>query len=328
VKIYRLCDSDKPNVVTLPRLEPSFHGVTPGQALFIQNCQQCHGVAGAGGSAPPLARQSQLSNPELLKAFLQSVPPPMPHVYPGLLTDDEVASIAGYLKTSVFQCGPNQPQSCDPPAAPTTGGTPAWQAIYSVLTYPRCINCHTVASAKLPPYMFNPNTNAGYPQDYPRQGDDRHPHYYTVLRGNVVPFPTAEGTGTVYPGEGTDYERCTSCHGTANDPVTGIPGTTNPSNPGKPFWFMAPASMAWETAPGVPMTGAELCAQLKDKTRNGNRGLKDLLHHITGEPLVNWSFQPGTRPNGEARTVPPISHAELIAVFKQWMDEGAPCPAN
>jgi hypothetical protein len=110
--------------------------------------------------------------------------------------------------------------------------------------------------------------------------------------------------------------------------VTGIPGTANPSNPGKPFWFMAPASMAWETAPGVPMTGAELCAQLKDKSRNGNRGLKDLLHHITDEPLVNWSFNPGTRPNGEARTLPPISHAELIAVFQHWMEEGAPCPAN
>jgi hypothetical protein len=43
---------------------------------------------------------------------------------------------------------------------------------------------------------------------------------------------------------------------------------------------------------------------------------------------VNWSFNPGTKPNGEPRTTPPYSHEELIAAFKEWIAEGTPCPAN
>jgi hypothetical protein len=43
--------------------------------------------------------------------------------------------IADYLKTAVFDCGANPPpQSCKPPAEPTTRGPKAWRAIYSVLT--------------------------------------------------------------------------------------------------------------------------------------------------------------------------------------------------
>jgi hypothetical protein len=48
--------------------------------------------------------------------------------------------------------------------------------------------------------------------------------------------------------------------------------------------------------------------------------------HITDEPLVNWAYNPGTGPNGEASTTPPISHDALIQAFKQWIAEGTPCP--
>jgi hypothetical protein len=333
VVVYGLSGNGKPNVVTLPRLEPSPPpGISAGQAVYGQNCAQCHGPGGSGSSAPQLLRQSQLADPALLKQFLATVPPPMPRLYPGLLTGDEVTLLAGYLKTDVFKCGPNEPQSCAPPAKPMTGGTRAWQAIYSVLTSPRCINCHPVASPNLSTVLVVPKSNpvAIYPQDYPRQGDDRHPHYYTVVRGDTFALPTAEHTGTVYPGMGAPFERCTFCHGTMNDPVTGIPGTTNPegADPTAPFWALAPASMAWESAPGVPVKGATLCANLLNKDLNGNREPKDLLHHITNEALVNWAFNPGIRPNGQERTKPPISHEALIQAFQQWIREGTPCPTQ
>ena len=153
----------------------------------------------------------------------------MPRLYPGVLTDNDVQLIANYLSTTVFNCGPNEPQSCAPPAKPSTGGTRAWRAIYADLTSPRCINCHPVAS-QLTGYAWNPMTNAPYPQDYPRQGDDRHPHYYTVVRGDSFDLQTAEGTGIVQPGMGTPYERCTFCHGAANDPVPGFPGPPIPTS--------------------------------------------------------------------------------------------------
>ena len=332
VVVFGLHGSDHPKMVKLDRL-PLPAGVSAG-ALAYASCAQCHGppaqAAAIGGSAPPIGRQSQLADPALLKQFLATVPPPMPRLYPGVLTDNDVEALAGYLSTNVFKCGPNEPQRCAPPAQPMSGGTQAWQAIYSVLTSPRCINCHPVASPNLKPYPWNPVTNAAYPQDYPRQGDDRHPHYYNVLRGDMFAFETAEGTGLVYPGKGTPYEQCTSCHGTHNDPVTGIPGTTNPAgpDPAAPFWALAPASMAWESAPGVPLRGRQLCANLLNKKLNGNREPKDLLNHVATEPLVKWSYDPGIGQNGKPRTTPPISQAALVQAFEQWIAEGTPCPTN
>ncbi|HTZ67191.1 MAG TPA: PQQ-binding-like beta-propeller repeat protein, partial [Roseiarcus sp.] len=166
VVVYGLHGPDHPTVVMLDRLAPgSGFGFTAGAVIYGQACNQCHGAAGMGSSAPPMLRQSQLADPALLKAFLMTVPPPMPHLYPGLLNDDDVRALADYLKTAVFKCGPDAAQSCAAPTHPTSGGTKEWQALYSVFTSPRCINCHTVASAKLPESI----------NDYPRQGDDRHP---------------------------------------------------------------------------------------------------------------------------------------------------------
>jgi alcohol dehydrogenase (cytochrome c) len=335
VVVYSLRGSDAPKVVTLPRLEPAPLGGIAANQVAYGPCGQCHSVgaqaASGGGSAPPLGRQSQLADPELLKQFLATVPPPMPRLYPGVLTDSDVKLIADYLKTSVFMCdstNPPPPQRCAPPAPPSSGGTRAWRAIYTDLTSPRCINCHPVASPKLLPYAWNPAKNAQYPQDYPRQGDDRHPHYYTVLRGDRFPFPTAENPNViVYPGMGTPYEHCTDCHGTKNDPVTGIPGTTNPNfHPGEPFWALAPASMAWESEPGVPLTGPQLCTALLDMSKNGKRTPAELLEHITNEPLVKWAFNPGIEQNGKPRTTPPIPQAALIQAFEEWIAEGTPCP--
>ena len=91
---------------------------------------------------------------------------------------------------------------------------------------------------------------------------------------------------------------------------------------------MAPAAMAWESAPGKALSDAELCALLKDKTRNGNRELADTLHHVATEFLVLWAWNPGTRANGEPRQTPPISHDDFVQAFTQWMDKGAPCPSE
>ena len=43
-------------------------------------------------------------------------------------------------------------------------GPATWHQMCSVLTPPRCINCHTATN-------------------YPEQGDDRHPHLFNVVRG-------------------------------------------------------------------------------------------------------------------------------------------------
>jgi len=136
-------------VVALNR-QPPPAGLPPGAVAF-QTCIQCHGPTGGGTSAPPLGRQSQLADPKLLKEFLETVAPPMPRLYPGVLTDKDAELIADFLKTDVLMCGtPKEKQSCAPPAPPSSGGTKAWQAVYSVLTFPRCLNCYPTARRTRP----------------------------------------------------------------------------------------------------------------------------------------------------------------------------------
>lgn len=329
VVIYGISAKGKPDVVTLPRLDlPPPPGKSADQQIYGQACEQCHVGEPSGFSVTQISRQSQLADPALLKTFLATVPPPMPRLYPGFLNDNDVDMIAAYLRKEIFKCDSDDPpQSCKPPPTMTSGGTAAWRVIYSDLTSPRCLNCHPVESPNLRKF---PNTtdNSGYAQEYPRQDDDRHPHYFGVLRGDTFEFPTPEGTGIVFPGKGPPFERCDSCHGPENNPVTGIPGAAKPDKLDETFWFLAPAKMAWESAPGIPLTGAELCHALLNKKLNGNRAPKDLLDHIKNEPLVNWSFDPGTKPNGEPRTTPPYSHEQLIAAFAEWITEGTPCPID
>jgi mono/diheme cytochrome c family protein len=72
-----------------------------------------------------------------------------------------------------------------------TEGLAAWQHVYSVLTHPRCINCHTATN-------------------YPQQGDDRHRHLFNVVRGQT--------------GMGVPAFTCATCHQRANADATGVPG--------------------------------------------------------------------------------------------------------
>jgi alcohol dehydrogenase (cytochrome c) len=280
IVVYGIGGSATPTIVTLPRPKMVAAGADEGARMWAMTCEGCHGGRGEGFVFPSLARQNQLGDPTALKAFLAYIPPPMPRLYPGLLTDGDVALIARYLKTAVFTHG-----SLPVYVQPKSSGSAQWAAVYSVLTHPRCINCHTMT-------------------DYPRQGDDRHPHIYGVVRG---------------PDDmGSMVARCASCHMATNNAATGIPG--------RPGWKVAPLSMAWESSPGIPMTGHELCIMLKDPKRNGHRNLAALLDHVETEHLVLWAWDPGTRPNGKPRTKPPLSHAEFVAAFKGWEDAGAPCP--
>jgi hypothetical protein len=52
------------------------------------------------------------------------------------------------------------------------------------------------------------------------------------------------------------------------------------------------------------------------------------LKHHEREPLVLWAFEPGHRRDGSARSLPPLTHAEFVAVTRTWIEAGMPCPQN
>ena len=75
--------------------------------------------------------------------------------------------------------------------AETGDGKALFTRMVSVLTSPRCLNCHT---------------NTGFP----RQGDDRHLHLFNAQRG-------PEDTGM-------PVMHCAMCHQSANQAASGVPG--------------------------------------------------------------------------------------------------------
>lgn len=160
-----------------------------------------------------------------------------------------------------------------------------FEEITKVLQHPRCINCH-------------PNDN------YPRQGDDMHKHLFNVQRG-----PEDRGmTGM----------KCTSCHQASNNLISGVPGAPQPNDSLVSRWHLAPLSMGW-----IGLDDAELGARLLDKKQNGNMSPKDLVEHMTDDPLVLWAWDPGP-----GREPIPIPHDEFVEILEKWLETGAEVPKN
>jgi hypothetical protein len=130
--------------------------------------------------------------------------------------------------------------------------------------------------------------------DRPRQGEQGRLHQPPVTRGE--------------DGHGLAALRCPVCHGKANFD----PGRV----PGHPEWHLAPREMAWESK-----TLAEICEQIKDPARNGNRSLQDLIHHIGTDTLVGWAWAPGY-----GRQPAPGTQKEAGALTEAWVQTGAVCP--
>jgi hypothetical protein len=169
------------------------------------------------------------------------------------------------------------------PLAPpaSSRGLEAFAVIQKVLQHPRCQNCHI-------------------PGDAPLQFDAGLPHGQNVLRGSE--------------GKGSPGLACSTCHDTRNPPAAYGPHVP----PGAPNWHLPPPSQKMVF---INVSAADLCASLKDPSKNGGKDLAALLKHVSSDPLVLWSWDPGP---GRAPVDTP--HADFVAAFRTWMDAGAPCP--
>jgi hypothetical protein len=148
-----------------------------------------------------------------------------------------------------------------------------------VVKHPRCINCHTSVG-------------------FPRQGDDGHRHMFNVARGS--------------DDRGAAAMRCSSCHQSANQTASGVPGARG--------WRLAPLRMAWEG-----LSTGDLCRALLDPRRGGMTPAK-FVEHLRDEKLVAWAWQPGRNSAGVERSPPPLSRDDFMALARKWVDLGAACP--
>jgi hypothetical protein len=134
--------------------------------------------------------------------------------------------------------------------------------------------------------------------DRPLQGDAQQPHNPPVSRG-----PADRGMAGL---------ECATCHGPRN--VAFANGTG--SMPGHPEWHVAPIEMAWEGK-----TLGQICAQIKDRKRNGGKTLEQLIEHNAHDTLVGWGWNPGP-----GRTPVPGTQAEFGELTRAWVASGAKCP--
>jgi mono/diheme cytochrome c family protein len=140
--------------------------------------------------------------------------------------------------------------------------------------------------------------------NYPQQGDDRHRHFANVIRGPE--------------GKGVPALNCVSCHQQTNADSTGVPGGPN--------WHLAPLSMRWQDLNDKPLSSADVCRAVTDRSKNENLDGPALLKHHQEAPLVIWAWNPGRRVDGTMRSLPPLTHAEFVSATRRWVEGGTPCP--
>ena len=128
--------------------------------------------------------------------------------------------------------------------------------------------------------------------DTPRQGELMRVHEPPVTRGGG--------------GMGASGMRCFTCHGTANFERV----------PGNPTWFLAPKEMAW-----IGKSLGQICEQIKDRKRNGDRSLEQIVEHMAHDELVGWGWHPSL-----GRSAVPGTQEEFGALIKAWANSGAYCP--
>lgn len=172
-----------------------------------------------------------------------------------------------------------QTEPARPEAPRDRAAVAAFVAIVPVLRNPRCMNCHSSG-------------------DFPRQGDDSHPHTMQIRRG-----PDGRGLNAV---------KCSTCHQDHN-----LRGVHMP--PGTPDWRLPPPKtpMIWEG-----LSDSQLCELLKDPQQNGHRSIQQIVEHMS-TPLVLWGWHPG-----DGRSPIPMPLSEFLARVREWAAKGAACPAE
>src|SRR6185369_12073318 len=157
--------------------------------------------------------------------------------------------------------------------------------IFEVFSHPRCANCH-VGPDGIPMW-----SGPGY-------GPKARPHGMNIAGGE-----SRIGAQTI---------ACNTCHTSHNSHLPHGP-------PGVDGWMLPPAEMQW-----FGKSSAEICAQIKDPNRNGNRDtIAKVAEHVERAELVHWGWMPGP-----GREPAPYSAERLVRFLKDWEKAGAPCPAQ
>jgi mono/diheme cytochrome c family protein len=79
---------------------PSVASVSRGHALYAQKCSACHGVEGAAGPVGPALHGERMhKDRDAVIGVIERPLPPMPKLFPGELSAQDVADLAAYVES-------------------------------------------------------------------------------------------------------------------------------------------------------------------------------------------------------------------------------------
>ncbi|MEO0668260.1 MAG: hypothetical protein AAFZ99_10140 [Pseudomonadota bacterium] len=168
-------------------------------------------------------------------------------------------------------------------------GLAAWDSIHTVLTHPRCLNCHVGAD------------------NVPLWGTTEVPNRIHRMAINA-------GDSRI----GAETMSCNACHQTSTRENT-VPHAAPHTDMD---WRLAPVEFQW-----TDRSSAEICAQMRDPARNGGRDGAGLIEHILHDAevigFITWSYDPGA-----GRDPAPGSLQAHLEDMATWTAAGMPCPGQ
>ena len=163
-------------------------------------------------------------------------------------------------------------------------GLEAWDRINQVTSHPRCSNCHV--------------------------GADNRPMWSGPSYGRTRPHGMNINAGESRIG--AEHIPSQTCHALreegANDAPHAAPQVAM-------TWQLAPVEAEW-----FGKSSDEICNQLRDPERNGDRSYLDLAAHLDHDLILHWAWTPGG-----GRAPAPFSLQEHVNDVLAWGVAGMPC---
>ncbi len=170
----------------------------------------------------------------------------------------------------------------EPGSISTAQGLNSWQRIHAVVSHPRCANCHVGDSP--------------YPMWSGPSFERSQPHGMNIHAG-----ASRMGAETLL---------CSTCHTkNTSEADHGAPGVDD-------VWRLAPVEAAW-----FGKSSIEICQQLRDPKRNGNRTYQEIASHLGHDVILHWAWEPGGQ-----REPAPYSLQQHMDDILIWGVAGMPCP--
>ena len=162
-------------------------------------------------------------------------------------------------------------------------GLNAWDRIYQVTSHPRCSNCHVGASNR--PMWSGPT--------------------YGTTRAHGMNINAGESR------IGAETVLCSTCHVYREN----LNAKPHAAPQVAADWQLAPVEAEW-----FGKSSTQVCNQLRDPDRNGERTYLDLAQHWDHDVILHWAWTPGG-----GREPAPFSLQEHVNDILAWGVAGMPC---